>query len=129
MKTREIGARIAAEAHRYLSQPTLGNPPKRHEYALTAGAEFKAATELWESERKAYNAIVPIEIFRDGAFVVRCLPYREAIERVAAKYAKGWRANHGCNAKLARPSLRRPPNADALLAALELELAPHGGSL
>lgn len=120
MKYREIAARIAQLASQYPTEPEPLCKPVRTNYAYTAGAEFRAAVELYEIERKERPQ--PIEVFRDGSFVVRCLPYRETIERVAAKFERGDRKAANVNSKLTRhTSLKRPKDADALLAALLVE--------
>jgi hypothetical protein len=75
-----------------------------------------------EVRSSAYSfTLEPIEVFRHGTFIVRCLPFREAVERVAAKFERGSRVSHGINAKLRKPSLKRPPNADITLATLIAE--------
>lgn len=78
------------------------------EAATTASIEESA----WEKRRE----------FRFGTLVIRCADHAEAIRKVAAKYERGFRAPTSAH-KLGRPSLRRPPNADELLRALEIELA------
>lgn len=65
--------------------------------------------------------------FTFGTLTVRCRGGRDHIAAVAAKYEKGTRALRAWSGLPARElpgkvSLRRPINADALLAALEAEL-------
>ena len=64
-----------------------------------------------------------IEVFRDGAFVIRCRAGAEHVRGLAEKYDRGTASLRAWQNLPARnlpgkPSLRRPPNADALLAAL-----------
>lgn len=69
--------------------------------------------------------------FKLGTLTLRCVASRPAIKKMADKFAHPdfafWRDAHGntgaVNRLLRRPSLRRPVDADALLAALEKELA------
>jgi hypothetical protein len=95
MKTREIAARIATEAAKY-------------------------PTEI------AYVAGTPDAEFRFGTLRIRCPAYQEAVLKVARKYELGlcFYTTHK-KRKGAFPlpahTLRRPPDADALLAALLAE--------
>lgn len=68
------------------------------------------------------------DVFRFGTLVIRCRAGAEHIRAIADKYAKGpraLRAGSGLPARElpGRPTLRRPKDADAMLAALEAELA------
>ena len=55
--------------------------------------------------------------FKFGTLTIRCHASASAVRAVAEKYRKGFNRHSACD-KLSKPSLRRPPNADALLAAL-----------
>jgi len=100
MKPREMAARIAAEAPHY---PVKVDFDRRR-----------------DTERTKFSF---------GTFKVSCLAYQEAVRDMAAKLAKGYhrKGNHdGWYVELPKgsrlPSLRRPPDADQLLADLEAEL-------
>ena len=55
--------------------------------------------------------------FKFGTLTIRCHASAPAVRMVAEKYRKGFH-RHAAADKLSKPSLRRPVNADALLAAL-----------
>ena len=76
-----------------------------------------AAAQLPDIE--TLPAMEPAE-FHFGSFIVRCAPTRNAAQVVAAKLAKGFR-RHNAADKLSRPTLRRPADAEARLAALLAE--------
>jgi hypothetical protein len=69
-----------------------------------------------------YGTSDVVATFTFGTLKVMCPAYQERILSVAAKYERGYRKPHSVNARLTKPTLRRPPDADALLAALESEL-------
>ena len=55
--------------------------------------------------------------FKFGTLTIRCHASAGAVRVVSEKYRKGFN-RHSAADKLSKPSLRRPANADALLAAL-----------
>jgi hypothetical protein len=105
MKLRDIAARLREAA------ATLEPRPIRAAYQ-NASMAAAAARVLAEP--------APRVAFKFGTLVITCDAYRESVADVAAKYERGFR-RHTAADKLSRPTLRRPPNADAMLAALAAE--------
>jgi hypothetical protein len=104
MKLREIAARIAQEASKY--------PPKL-DYMRKRGTEGP-------------DTFVSFEF---GTLRIKCRAFHEAVQAVAEKYRKGTASLRSrqnlppATLPKGRHSLKRPPDADKLLAALEAELA------
>jgi hypothetical protein len=78
--------------------------------------EQLAAEALKYPEKKGYNGS-SVATFEIDGLRIRCPAYQERIASVAAKYIKGFRWK--TQRLLLKPTLRRPPNADELLASLE----------
>jgi hypothetical protein len=105
--------------------------PTLHAQLLAIGEALKVCALEYASQEEIAAVIralpvsqqrehFPLAVFRFGRLTIRCNPTREAIQCVAAKYAKGslYRAQ-----LLPRPlTFHRPKDSDAVLAALTLEI-------
>jgi hypothetical protein len=118
MKTKEIAARLRVVAATLPFDPGEPRVPLRYEYAVSESAAFEAAGARYDEEMACRPT--PTVVLCLGAFKVICLPYRDAVERVAAKYERGFRMPAG-SGKARLGSLRRPKDADVTLAALLAE--------
>jgi hypothetical protein len=110
---------VLTSAKRDLLQAAIKNAGKRR-----AWADERAIKQQLRALEGAMDAET-LAVIRIGSMTIRCRPYRESVLAVAAKYAKPGRllVTGAEPLRFARPSLARPKDADALLAALERE---HG---
>ena len=107
----------------------MPNPKTGPTFADIAAELQRIAATLPNIPPKFNPMIYQRDAYRIGPMVIRCQPYRECVLSVAAKYAKPWsgavRGGAGPLLRNWRPSMARPQDADAQLAALELE---HAGA-
>jgi len=116
----DIAAELTRAAELYPSAPVA---------ATYLDPALKRAAYRAEAEEERRAAANPARI-TIGRMTITCRPYRECVLALAAKYDRATRSNvtgYGGAGPLrfAKPSLRRPQDADAQLAALETE---HAGA-